>query len=119
MAKFIWNRQDCINHLNALLIDWLYSVSKVFNNRSNNQNSYYWGVVVELLRNYIWETADDMHDILKYKFLKDKSWKHFKIKDTKSLTTKEFDTYCENIRMWAAMELWLNIPEPNETETKI
>ncbi len=114
MAKFIWNRQDCINHLNTLLIDWLYSVNKVFNNRSNQQNKYYFWVVIDLLRNHIWETSDDMHEILKYKFLKDKTWEHFKIRDTKSLTTKEFEDYLTNIKIWAARDLWVYIPDPNE-----
>lgn len=116
MAKFIGDKQACIDHLNSQTIDWLYSLSKVFNNRSGKQNKYYWGVVIHLLTDFTWNMPDEMHEELKYLFLKDKSWERFRIKDTKNLNTKEFEDYCENIRIWAAMEFWVHIPEPNEEQ---
>ena len=37
--------------------------------RSLNQNNYYWGVVIEKLSEKLGYTKDEMHDILKFKFL--------------------------------------------------
>lgn len=112
--KFVWTKQEIKNFLDEQNIECRYSIERYFANRSIQANRYYWWVVVEILRDYIWETSDNMHEILKYKFLKDKTWEYFKIKDTKSLNTKEFEEYLNNIRQWAAIELLLNIPEPNE-----
>tara|TARA_R100001510_G_C7655800_1_gene215198 strand:- start:4782 stop:4925 length:144 start_codon:yes stop_codon:yes gene_type:complete len=46
-----------------------------------------------------------MHEILKQKFIADKS---------KELDKKEFNEYCEQIRIWAFAELGVNLPLPNE-----
>ncbi len=37
--------------------------------RSNNQNKYYWGVVVFLLSENLGFSSDEVHDYLRFKFL--------------------------------------------------
>lgn len=97
--------------------------------RSNNQNRYYWGVVLDAFQNSeIGYTKDEWHEFLKHKFLTDK--KLFLIvkgkkliedfettKSTTDLTTKEFEEFMTRVRQWASIELGIWIPEPNEAPT--
>lgn len=90
--------------------------------RSNQQSRYYFGVVVDILSNHTGFTPEEMHEILKHKFLRD--WKKIKTvngvfeyvytKSTTILSTAEFENYLAKIREWAAIELNCQIPEPNE-----
>lgn len=86
--------------------------------KSNNQNSYYWGVLVDLISDHTGYSPEDVHEILKHKFLtKEAVIKGEKIpfaQSTVSLTTVEFEKYMSQARQWAAMELSISIPEPNE-----
>jgi hypothetical protein len=84
--------------------------------RSNNQNSYYWGVCLEILSNHLGYTADEMHEILKFKFLKTVKADMEYIKSTTKLNTAEFEEYLTKIKQWAAAELNCYIPDPNECE---
>lgn len=96
--------------------------------RSSPQNSYYWGVVIEVLANHseIGYTKDEWHEILKHKFLRITLWipkkdgiKEMSVitKTTTKLTTKDFEEYLSQIRSWASQDLGCFIPEPNEMET--
>ena len=97
--------------------------------RSTNQNSYYWKVIVSMLSEHTGFTPEDMHEVLKHKFLKKEVLLETRVtggfayqeigitKSTTSLTTSEFESYCTQIREWASSELCVSIPEPNE-ETK-
>lgn len=94
------------------------------NKRSNNQNAYYWGVVIKMIGDHCGystrEELDGVHAELADMFLK--VVKHgidrdiTVVRSTSSLTTQEFETYCADVRMWAAVALGMNIPEPNEVE---
>lgn len=86
--------------------------------RSNNQNRYYWGVVIKLLSEYLGYTDEEMHDALKMLFLKDESRKVPTLRSTTELNTVEFEKYLENIRMWAAQMFGFYIPTPNEVEVE-
>lgn len=104
-------------------------------NRSLNQNSYYWGVVVSILASSLGYFLEEMHEILKWKFNSRIHYNHKLNKETRlmksstELTTVTFNTYCENIRMWAAQggdgEMTddydfqftpIVIPEPNQID---
>jgi len=108
-----WSKQDCISFMEKAP-DGRYWVKRLTATRSIPLNKYYWWVIIEILRNEFWETPEDMHDELKLLFLKDRTWKYPKVKDSKNLDNKEFKDYCNNIRVWASVEHWFNIPEPNE-----
>jgi len=83
--------------------------------RSNNQNKYYHGVVVEILRRYCGYLPDEMHLALREKFLSVVDNRGLKkIRSTTSLTTAEFEEYTASIRTWAATDLGVDIPEPGE-----
>lgn len=91
--------------------------------RSLPQNSYYWGVIIDLLSEHTGFTQDEMHEILKHKFLRRTVWIHTKhnteeqsiiTRSTTDLSTKEFEEYLSQIRTWASADLGLWMPEPNE-----
>lgn len=87
--------------------------------RSTPQNRYYWGVVVEILSEHIGFSPEEMHEILKHKFLNPFEKMGYKIyPNTTQLTTVEFKNYIEKIQRWAAQELQCVIPDPNEEANK-
>lgn len=93
--------------------------------RSSNQNRYYFGVVIPCLSEHTGFTVNEMHEVLKYKFLK--GWKTLKtkkyyveaeyVRSTTDLNTSEFEDYMTKVREFASIELSCYIPEPNEMET--
>ena len=83
--------------------------------RSDNQNRYYWGVVINILGNELGNIPSKMHSILGFLFLRD-GGKYESIKSTSSLTTTEFEVYLESIRIWALSDLHITIPLPNEID---
>lgn len=90
-------------------------IKKYRRNRTDPQNKYYFGVVVPILMDYTGYTKDEMHEALKWKFLKiEKPGMPPTVGSTKKLNTKEFEEYLENIKRWAAVDLSLYIPDPNE-----
>lgn len=90
-------------------------IRKARSQRSNQQNRYYHGIVLELLSQHTGYTPDEMHEICKYQFLKQGGDGKFEyIKSTTKLNTAEFETYLENIKRWAVDILGLVIPDPNE-----
>jgi hypothetical protein len=88
-------------------------------NRSGNQNKYYWGVVIKTLSDETGFTPEEMHEVLKRKFLK-----YNKVlpngeqvgitMSTTDLDTKEFEEYMEEVRRFAIQELDILILLPNE-----
>lgn len=111
------------------------AVRKYRANRSNNQNKYYWGVVLEIISDYTGYTPEEAHEMMKILFLsrlvklkkkkaktkrqnkaKKKAFMVRVTKSTASLNTAQFETYLEKIRRFAATKLdGLYIPLPNET----
>lgn len=92
-------------------------------NRSTPQNKYYWSVVVKILSEETGYTTDEIHEIIKYKFLSErKLFREHKglqtfawiAKSTTILDTKEFEELMTKIREWASQVLGIWIPEPNE-----
>ena len=95
-------------------------------NRTNDQNSYYWGVVIPILAEYFgYDNAEDLHADLKLKFNPIES----KIDpgkmiggSTAKMSTVEFmaaeDSYVEKICRWAAMEYSIFIPPPKRKPEK-
>lgn len=99
-------------------------------NRSVQQNRWYWGVILAALADHTGYTPDDMHAYCKQRFLEPPERKHLVIADaqgeyrdeaqvsletsTTRLTTAAMAAYCEQVRMWAAADLGINVPSPDE-----
>src|SRR3990167_753904 len=108
------------NHLHRLDGEVNVVVKPYHNSRSEQQNRFYWGVVVEIISNETGYTKEEVHEILRAMFI----WSIIKIgkreirvvRSTTTLTTKEFEKYIEEIRRWAVTEINCEIPLPNEVE---
>lgn len=84
--------------------------------RSNQENNYYWGVIVQMIADHLGLSPEDVHHELRRMFLrKDDGTKAFAItRSTTELFTVEAEDFYSKCRMWAAQELNLYIPLPNE-----
>lgn len=88
-----------------------------------NQNGYYWGVVLAILGDEMGITDDEVHDMMRMKFLKigkEVNGRRYETaRSTADLTTVEFEQYLQEIRTWAGTpgeisEEGVMIPLPNE-----
>lgn len=85
--------------------------------RSSNQNRYYFGAVVRPLADHLGYTEDELHEALKWKFLrKEAEGPLATVRSTASLDTVEFEDYLERVRTWASAELSYTIPLPGEID---
>jgi len=91
--------------------------------RSQQANAYYWAVVVQALADHTGYTPDEMHDVLKVKFLpkavalnaaNGRVVGDFVIGgSTTALLSFQFSDYIEQIRQWAFEALDCDIPPPD------
>ena len=84
------------------------------NNRSNEQNSLYWKWI-NIMSEEIGFTKEEMHELIKYKFLKRTSINNngveeVKLKSTTTLTVKEFTKLMDDILYWSNNTLNINLP---------
>ena len=99
-------------------------IRKHSSKRTNDQNAYYWGVVIPILAKYFGhDNPDDMHEDLKLEFnpIESKVSPGKKIGGTTTaLSTVEFfsadDSYIERICRWAASEHGIYIPPPEKVD---
>lgn len=93
--------------------------------RSNQQNKSYWLLIIQPLSEYLALNRMDVHDICKHKFLKEVHYANRRdgtveeliiTKSTTSLTTKEFEEYCSQLRIWGS-QLGCYLKEPNEAQS--
>lgn len=108
--------------------DVVISFSKPKKTRSNNQNAYYWGVVIPLVQNGILEATGELRssDNIHYKILlplfaptnelvNKETGECIAEKLTSSeMTTTQFCEYILEIQKWGAEFLGIDIPSPNE-----
>jgi hypothetical protein len=94
------------------------SVEPKKKHRSHNQNAYYWGVVIDLLAYHFGYTPEEMHEALKWKFLR-VDGPVPTVRSTRKLTTKEFMEFIEKVQIWAASEYQVDIPSPNEVNYQV
>jgi len=105
--------------LKALKGKFNIEIKRVRKKRSNPQNNYYFGVVVNEISRSTGFFPDEVHDLLKRKFLSFEKANPITgeacvfAKSTTGLTTQEFEQYCEQIRIWCISELDIYIPEPS------
>lgn len=101
------------------------TIEKWRKTRSQEQNRYYWGVMVEAVKLGLNDvgykmTIEATHDLLKYKFLKKELVNEETgeilntIGSTKGLSTIEFMEFIADVQRWAAEYLNINIPNPGE-----
>lgn len=116
------DKKMLFNYLKNLENNYFVEVKKKRNIRSNNQNRYYWKCIVQELANSLGYFPNEMHDILRSKFLSE--WEMLeinnkkiginKIKSSTDLNTKAFEIYADQIRIWALTDLGIRLMMPNE-----
>jgi len=100
------------------------TIRKQKTKRTNDQNAYYWGIVIPILSNFFGhDNPEDMHEDLKQKFNPIES----KVKPgtmiggtTTKLSTVEFfcdeTSYVERICRWASMDYGIYVPPPKKAD---
>lgn len=94
--------------------------------RSNEQNRYYWGCVVPIIKNTLREAGNEfsteqVHDLLKYKFLRTDLKVNEgtgevleRVKSSTELSTSEFMDFIASVQRWSSDFFGVTIPDPNE-----
>ena len=116
------DKMQLVNYLKDIESPYTVEIKKHRNTRSNLQNNYYWKCIVQALAQELGYFNDEMHDILRAKFLNE--WEMVeinnkkiglnKIVSTTSLNTKAFEVYADQIRIWALSDLGIRLMLPNE-----
>lgn len=102
-----------LNNLNGKRVQL--TLEKVKHRRSNNQNAYYFGVVLKLLSEHTGYEPEELHEALKFKFTEKRYHCNLLIPaSTKKLDTIDFEKYLDKIRKWAVEEMRVVIPLPGE-----
>ncbi len=108
--------------------DVVITFSKPKKSRSNNQNRFYWGVVLPLVQNGLLEAAGELRscDNIHYKILlplfaplneiinKDTGESLNERLTSSEMTTTQFCEYIMEVQKWGAEFLGIDIPSPNE-----
>ena len=83
--------------------------------RSIPQNNYYRGVVLDILADHLVYDVDELHELLKARFLgvENPDSPLPRARSTATLTTDAFERYLEQIRVFAAVEFGCVIPDPD------
>ncbi len=100
-------------------------IEKKKRSRSLEQNSYYWGVVVPLVREGLLDVGykvgvEETHELMKDKFalkehVNENTGEVLESKQsTSTMTTMEFMGYISDIQQWGAEYLSINIPDPGQ-----
>lgn len=89
--------------------------------RSINQSNYYWGVVLKTIEEFTGQDSDDLHEFFKSCYSIEKvvnlAGNDFVVpQSTAKMNTLQFTEYIEKVRKWAAEELSLSIPDPNQVD---
>lgn len=101
---------------------------KPYKQRTEPENNYYWGGIVTPLAEYLGYTIDEMHEILKFKFLGTKDQKTakdgrivtlYRAGSTASLSTIKFEEMMSKIRSWSSLEFGVYLLSPDEFNSKI
>jgi len=115
------DREQFTSYVSTLKGDVMITIDKRYKQRSDKENRYYWGVVLPLLCEYMGYTDEEMHEAIKWKFLRKETLLQPKyeelptVRSTTTLTTIEFEELMEKIKIWAA-EFGILIPDPNQIE---
>ena len=95
------------------------TAEKLRKHRTDDQNRYYRGVVLKTIADHSGysgqEELEALHYEMRRRFLPNRGRLNIPVSTT-ALDTVEMTEYIENIRRWAAVELQLYIPDPNEVE---
>lgn len=98
------------------------TIKKPARKRTLSQNNYLWGVCYKIIGDELGYDIEEIHEIMKQRFLKRQKDVDFKGKkitlektlSTTKLSTTQFNQYVDKVKMFASSELGIYIPDPNE-----
>jgi DNA-directed RNA polymerase beta' subunit len=95
--------------------EYLIQISDYKENRSINQNKYYWKLI-EFIANEIGYESEELHEVFKYKYLQktieDKNGNLVKgLGSTSKLNINEFSAYIEKIKNYVENNLDIKLPD--------
>lgn len=109
------NREQFDYHLNSLDGEVDIIVRKPRKQRSKQENAYYWAVIIKIVSRETGALPEDVHYEFKRRFLRIGGTEMFPIlKSTTELNTLQAEDFYSQCRMFAASELSIQIPSPNE-----
>jgi len=112
----IWNKTEVINYLIKQGKDNIkYKLVEYREKRTISQNSYL-HCIFQIIAENTWYTPQEIKEIMKAKFLKvyDTKFDVEFTQNTSQLNTKEMTVFIDQIRLFCAEELSLEIPNPDE-----
>jgi hypothetical protein len=117
----VWDRpQDYNRHVRSHAGQFIEATfRKRRSKRTERASRYYFGVVVKLIAEHCGYEKDEMHELLAMKFLRiedDPITGAPRRKRTPETSSGEFAEYVDRCRRFAAIDLQLYIPDPNEAE---
>jgi hypothetical protein len=129
-GRFKRNRNIVLEAINSFEgKDLLITFEKVGKKRSNNQNAYYWGVLIPILQSCIknswgeiW-SKEKSHDFCKMQFnfierINEKTGEILRVpKSTTENTTSSQEELHSEIRNFISEWFFVNVPLPNENLT--
>lgn len=86
--------------------------------KSNQQNKYYWSVVIPILSDHLGYEKEEMHSALSYHFLRVKKKGLVFVRSTQlnDWKTAEWEAYMDKIKRWAADTFGVEILDPNQVD---
>jgi len=124
------NRQSLIKDLENLEGKHLIvTIEKATKSRSNAQNRYYWGCVIQIIKDglidagfdrTIFQNSEAVHELIKSMFCPKREVisEHGEVLQiaptTTELTTVEFMNYMDDIKQWSIEFLGIDIPDPGQ-----
>lgn len=88
--------------------------------RTTQMNKYLFGVVYKHIAEELGYSVEEVHELMKYKFLRDRKLIAGEevdyLKSTTNLTIEQFTDYWTKIKAWAKRFLNVDIPEPNQVD---
>ena len=116
-GRSFYARNRLKNYISSLS-DGTYNIiiRKESKKRTLPQNSYYWGVIVEIVRKEWGWSREEVHEAFKMRFLliPGENGMPDRIGSTRNLSTVEFKEYINQITQWLWDDFQIVIPEPGE-----
>ena len=131
-GKVVRNKQMILNAFNEFEgSEVLITISKAKKHRSNNQNAFYWGILIPIVQQGLKDATGEYRsaEMIHYNILLKMFAPENEIVNTETgecitekitssqMTTTQFCEYVMEIQKWGAEFLGIDIPSPNENLT--
>lgn len=101
-GKFVWLDQSLMAEYIQSLQDGLYGlvIKNQYKGRSNQQNRYLFGVVYKLIADETGHTPEEIHEHMRWRFLRKYGGKLETVRSTTSLSTRDYSPHRRAASAW-------------------